>query len=100
MAYEIHNTHHGLILELKGGVTARHAGELGKCLSSSLTSGASVTIRTEGLEDIDSSVLQMLVSLRKSVAMFSVDDPSEVFIGAVDRSALRRELLAGSKEIL
>jgi hypothetical protein len=100
MAYEIHNTCHGLILELKAGVTARHAAELGKSLASSLASGASVTVRTKDLEDIDTSVLQMLVSLRKTASMFLVEDPSDVFVSAVDRSALRRELLAGSKEFL
>lgn len=100
MAYEVQSTKNGLVLELKGEVTARHVGELGAALASSLTSATAVTVRTTELEDIDTSVLQMLVSLRKTAASFVMEDPSEPFVIAVDRSALRRELLAQSKEAL
>lgn len=100
MPYEIQNTEQGLILELKGGVTVRHAGELGKLLASRLNSGTTVVVRTQELEDIDTSVLQMLVSLRKTAAAFVLEDPSEAFVNAVDRSALRREVLAGATESL
>ena len=75
MPYEIHNTTEVLILELKGGVTVRHAAELGKCLASSLTSGATVVVRTRELEDIDTSILQLLVSLRKTTPAFVLEDP-------------------------
>ncbi len=98
MPYEIQNSPQGLILELRGGVTVRHAAELGKCLASTLTSGATVVVRTQELEDIDTSILQMLVSLRKTTPAFFLEHPSEVFVNAVDRCALRGELLAESKD--
>jgi len=100
MPYEIQNTPQGLLLELQGGVTVRHAGELGKRLAQALTSEATVVVRTRELEDIDTSALQMLVSLRKTAANFVLEEPSEAFIRAVDRCALRRDVLAGLKESL
>lgn len=98
MPYEIHNTTSGLILELRGGMTVRHAAELGKCLASALTSGAAVVVRTQELEDIDTSILQLLVSLRRTTPSFVLESPSEAFVNAVDRCALRGELLAESKD--
>jgi anti-anti-sigma regulatory factor len=100
MPYEIQNTAEGLILELKGGVTVRHAAELGKCLAFSLTSGATVVVRTRELEDIDTSILQVLVSLRKTTPAFVLEDPSAAFVSAVERCALRSELLAEPKDAL
>jgi anti-anti-sigma regulatory factor len=98
MPYEIRNTTKGLILELTGDVTVRHAAELGKCLASTLSSGNAVTVRTHDLEDIDTSILQMLVSLRKTTAAVVFEDPSEPFVRAVERCALRHELLQGRKD--
>ena len=86
------------MLELIGGVTVRHAGELAKSVASSLSSGASIVVRTGRLEDIDTSILQVLVSLRRTAGRFVAEDPSEAFVSAVDRCALRRELLSGLKE--
>jgi anti-anti-sigma regulatory factor len=98
MPYEIQNTTEGLILGLSGGVTIRHAAELSKCLASSMTSGVTVVVRTQELEDIDTSILQMLVSLRRTTPAFILENPSEGFVNAVDRCALRGELLAESKD--
>jgi len=98
MPYEIQNTTEGLILHLRGGVTIRDAAELVSCLASSLTSGARVIVRTQELEDIDTSILQMLVSLRKTTPAFVLENPSAGFVKAVDRCALRGELLAESKD--
>ncbi len=97
MPYRIQSATEGSILELSGDVTIRHATELGKCLASSLTSGATVIVRTKELEDIDTSILQMLVSLRRTTPAFVLEDPSEAFVNAVDRCALRSELLAEPK---
>jgi ABC-type transporter Mla MlaB component len=97
MPYEIQRTEKGLILNLRGGVTVRDAAELGKCLVSSLTSETTVLVRTPELDDIDTSILQLLISLRKTAATFVLEDPPEAFVNAVDRCALRRELMAGSK---
>jgi anti-anti-sigma regulatory factor len=97
MPYHIQSTADGLMLELRGGVTIRHAAELGKCLSSSLASGAAVIVRTQELQDIDTSILQLLVSLRKTTPALVLENPSEAFVNAVDRCSLRGELLAESK---
>jgi hypothetical protein len=56
-------------------------------------------VDTGSLEDIDTCILQLLCSLRKTVPAFSFDNPSEVFIGAVDRCGLRRELLGGREDL-
>ena len=56
-----------------------------------------VAVDTGGLEDIDTCILQLLCSLRKTVPALSFDNPSEAFVSAVDRCGLRRELL-GARE--
>lgn len=94
MPFEIQTTEKDLLLQLTGGVTARHAAELGKCLASSLETGRTVTVNAGNVDDIDTSILQMLVSLRKTAAMFVLQEFSEAFASAVDRCALRRELLS------
>src|SRR5580658_1823097 len=98
MPYEIQTTTEGLILRLRGGVTIRHANELSKGLASSLTSGVTVVVRAQEVEDIDTSILQMLVSLRRTAPAFVLDNPSEAFVNAVDRCALEGELLVESKD--
>jgi anti-anti-sigma regulatory factor len=81
------------VLSLEGAVTIRHAQELAANLVECLEDGVPVGVDTAGLEDIDTSILQLLYSLRKTATTVSFDNPSEVFIGAVDRCGLRRELL-------
>ncbi len=98
MPYHIQNQERGLVLELKGGVTARDATELSRSLTASLKAEGTVVVQTAELEDIDTSILQMLISLRKTVASFLAPDPSDAFVSAVDRCAIRRELLGESKE--
>jgi anti-anti-sigma regulatory factor len=95
MPYFVQQNEGSLILELKGGVTARDVGELAKCVAASLTSGAGVVVRAQDLEDVDTSVLQMLVSLRKTAVAFRLENPSEAFLNAMDRCSLRRDLVAG-----
>ena len=100
MPYTIQEQDGRIALELKGGVTARDVGEMAKALASTLKSGASVVVQTHELEDIDTCVLQLLVSLHKTAATLSIENPSEVFVDALDRCALKREILPGSKESL
>lgn len=85
------------VLKLEGAVTIRHAQELAARLGEGLEDGAAVGVDTGGLDDIDTCILQLLCSLRKTAASLSFDDPSKVFLGAVDRCGLRRELL-GARE--
>jgi ABC-type transporter Mla MlaB component len=87
------------ILKLEGAVTIRHAQELAAKLGEGLEAGTPLEVDTGGLEDIDTSILQLLCSLRKTVPGLSFDRPSEVLIGAVDRCALRRELLGAPEDL-
>ncbi len=80
------------ILKLEGAVTIRHAQELA-ALGESLEDATPVGVDTGDLEDIDTCILQLLCSLRQTVPTLSFDEPSEVFIRAVERCGLRRELL-------
>jgi anti-anti-sigma regulatory factor len=81
-------------LNLEGSVTVQHAHDLTAKLGETLEDGAPVSVGTTDLEDIDTSILQLLYSLRKTAAGVSFDNPSESFIAAVDRCGLRRELLS------
>ncbi len=93
-------TEGALTIELEGVVTIRHAQDVATQLAEALDGGVPVTVGTAGLRDIDTSILQLLCSLRKTVPVLSFENPSEEFIAAVDRCGLRRELLGGAKEIV
>ena len=93
MPFSIVKTQGRQILKLEGAVTIRDAQDLAAKLGEGLEDGAPVAVDTGGLEDIDTCTLQLLSSLRKVVPVLSFDNPSETFIGAVDRRGLRRELL-------
>jgi ABC-type transporter Mla MlaB component len=95
--YSIASTQDGLILTLEGAVTVRHARDLATSLAEGLGDDTPVGVETVDLEDIDTSILQLLCSLRRAVPALSFDKPSQVFADAVDRCGLRRELL-GARE--
>lgn len=94
MPFSITNTPGGLALHLEGGVTIRDAHVLSTRLREAMEDGFAVSVETRDLEDIDTCILQLLYSLRKTAAILSFDNPSEVFLGAADRCGLRRELLS------
>ena len=94
MPFSIDRQQSRQILKLEGAITIRHAQDLAATLGKGLADGIPVGVDTARLEDIDTCILQLLCSLRKTVPRLSFDNPSEAFIGAVDRSGLRRELLA------
>jgi len=100
MPYTIQTRDKKLAVDFTGAVTARDVGELTGLLAASLKDETAVVVHTRELDDIDTSVLQMLVSLRKTVTSLLFDQPSEAFVNAVDRCALRRELLADSREAM
>lgn len=54
------------VLELQGAVTIRHAQELAANLAECLEDGVPVAVETARLEDIDTCILQLLYSLRKT----------------------------------
>ena|ERR1035438_3326191 len=97
MPFSIANTEGRQILRLEGSVTIRHAHDLAAKLAEDLEDGAPVAVDTAGLEDVDTCILQLLYSLRKTFPALSFNEPSEAFIGALDRCGLRRELL-GARE--
>ena len=86
------------VLKLEGAVTIRHALDLAARLGD-LEDGAPVGVDTGSLEDIDTCILQLLCSLRKTAPALSFDNPSEVFICAVERCGLRRELLGAREDL-
>lgn len=93
MPFSIDNQQGRQILKLSGAITVRHALDLGAMLGDGMPAG----VDTGELEDIDTCILQLLCSLRRSIPALAFDEPSEVFLGAVDRCGLRRELL-GARE--
>ena len=97
MPYSIAKHRGRQILKLEGAVTIRHARDLAAKLGEGLADGAPVGVDTVGLEDIDTCILQLLCSLRKTLPGMGFENPSAAFIAAVDRSGLRRELL-GTRE--
>jgi anti-anti-sigma regulatory factor len=98
MPFSIANKQGRQILKLEGAVTIRHAQDLTARLGD-LEDGTPVGVDTGNLEDIDTCILQLLCSLRKTVPALSFDSPSDAFIAAVDRCGLRRELLSGREEL-
>jgi anti-anti-sigma regulatory factor len=97
MAFSILSAPDSQILRLEGAVTIREAQELAARLREDLEDGVPLEIDTAALEDIDTCILQLLCSLRKSVAAHSFGAPSGILVSAVDRCGLRRELL-GARE--
>jgi anti-anti-sigma regulatory factor len=97
MPFTITSAQGGCVLELEGEVTIREAQALAAKLGEGLEDGAPVRVDTGGVTDIDTCILQLLYSLRKTVPALSFDNPPETFTAAVDRCGLRRELL-GSRE--
>ena len=94
MPFSIVNEEGRHFLNLEGSVTVQHAHELAAKLGETLEDGTPVSVGTRDLEDIDTCILQLLYSLRKTVPEVCFDNPSELFIAAVDRCGLRRELLS------
>jgi anti-anti-sigma regulatory factor len=91
--FSIARTQGRLVLKLEGAVTVRDAQDLATKVGETMEAGAAVSVDAGSLEDIDTCILQLLYSLRKTAPTLSFDDTSDAFIAAVDRCGLRRELL-------
>jgi len=87
-----------LTVELEGAVTLRHARELAARIGEALGTDAAVTVDTAHLRDVDTGIMQLLCSLRRTVPALFFENPSEEFLAAVDRCGLRRELLGTTRE--
>jgi anti-anti-sigma regulatory factor len=99
MPFSIASTQGRQILKLEGAVTIRDAQALAARLGDGLEGGMPARVDTEDLEDIDTCILQLLYSLRQTAPGLSFDNPSDVFLGAVDRCGLRRELLGAREDL-
>jgi anti-anti-sigma regulatory factor len=99
MAFSIDKKDGSQILKLTGVIIIRDAQNLAALLAESLEDGVPIRIETDGLEDIDTCILQLLCSLSKTAPELSFENPSEAFLGAVDRCGFRRELLAMRGEL-
>ncbi|HMD71722.1 MAG TPA: STAS domain-containing protein [Bryobacteraceae bacterium] len=97
MPYSITAGPGGQLLKLEGAVTIRQARELAAALREGLEDAAPLEVDTGALEDIDTCILQLLCSLRKTAPALCFENPSEAFLAAVERCGLRRELL-GARE--
>ena len=83
---------------LEGRITIRHAEDFAEKLGQVIKDGTPVDIDSSALEDIDTCILQLLCSLRKTVRVLSLEPASPVFMCAIERCGLRRELFdAGEK---
>lgn len=99
MPFDITSSQDLRILKLEGAITIRQAQELATRLADAIEDRVPVSVDTQSLEDIDTCILQLLGSLRKTVIALSFDNPSEVFVNAIERCGLRRELM-GTRESL
>jgi anti-anti-sigma regulatory factor len=99
MPFSIVNKAGRQTLTLEGAVTVRHAQELAAQLGQKLEESRALVVAAAGLADIDTCILQLLCSLRKTVPALSFENPSEAFLGAVDRCGLKRELLGGQEDM-
>jgi len=87
------------ILALEGSVTIRDARKLAAMLGEKLDERMPLQVETARLGDIDTCILQLLCSLKKTGLELSFADTPDVFLNALDRSQLRRVLL-GARESL
>jgi anti-anti-sigma regulatory factor len=87
------------VLTLTGAVTIEDAQELTGAVAECLDDGNPVSVETDELEVIDTCILQLLCSLRKSAAELSFEKPSEPFLNALDRRQLRRFLLGVREDL-
>jgi len=92
MPFSMTNSQGRQVLTLEGAVTVRHALDLAARLGD-LDESVSLAIETARLEDIDTCILQLLCSLRRTVPGLDFNRPSDAFLAAADRCGLRRELL-------
>jgi ABC-type transporter Mla MlaB component len=98
MPIAVYSGAEGVTLKLAGEISIRQAKDLGVEISAALPGVSRVHVDTSEFADADTSILQILCSLRKTVPALSFDNSSEAFIAAVDRCGLRRELLGTLRE--
>jgi ABC-type transporter Mla MlaB component len=98
MAYAVGVEGDSVRIELRGSVTIRDAQGLAAEIGGRLRPESAVAVETEAVEDVDTSVLQLLCSVQRTAAAFTVRKPSAAFTQAVDRCALRREFFSAVRE--
>jgi ABC-type transporter Mla MlaB component len=93
MPFSLTNREGRQTLTLAGNVTVRDASKLALLLNQGLEAGRPLEVQTAQLEDIDTCILQLLCSLKKTAPELNFVDTPEIFLDALDRSQLRRALL-------
>jgi len=87
------------VLNLEGEICIRHVRDLAALLIKEMDAGMRVEIHTRGLQRVDTAVLQLLCSVRRTATELTAPNPNEVFVAAVNRCGLRRQLLCGKEDI-
>ncbi len=98
MPMTVHRTGGELVVKLEGALIVRDAQGLADTLGDVHDGVVSANVDAAGVCDIDTAILQLMCSLRKTVLLLSFENPSQEFIAAVDRCGLRRELLGALRE--
>ena len=98
MPFTIAETDTGVLVELEGILTVRHARELWTRLEAALSGENTVEVRAERLQDADTSALQILLSLQKTVAEFHIRTASRGLVDSVARYGLQRSLAASLRD--
>jgi ABC-type transporter Mla MlaB component len=93
MPFSLTNREGKQTLTLEGGVTVGEARQLTAMLGEKLQAGAPLEVEIARLEKVDTCILQLLCSLKKTAPALVFIDACEVFESALDRSQLRRTLL-------
>jgi anti-anti-sigma regulatory factor len=99
MPFSIVSEQDRYVLRLEGAVTIQHTQELTAMLGEVLYGNVALTVDTQHLEAIDTSALQLLYSLSKTIPKLSFDAPSVILIRAAERRGLRRQLLGMSESL-
>jgi anti-anti-sigma regulatory factor len=97
MPFSIVNEAGRTILKLAGAMTISNAQELAAKLVDDAEESIPAAVETQDLTDIDTCILQLLYSLRRTNPALRFDNPSQIFMDAVDRCGLRRELLSAQE---
>jgi anti-anti-sigma regulatory factor len=92
MPHEIQTEAGRVTIALSGDVTIGEAHSIAECVSAAIVDADSVELRAGGVREIDTCVLQLLVSLRNTVSEFHIAVASDELRGMVERCGLTREL--------
>jgi anti-anti-sigma regulatory factor len=88
MAFELKTTASGVVLILEGDLGIRHAGLLWDALQPVLAGGGEVCIQAQELEEMDTSIIQILCRASNSAARLEIGGISDGFQSSLRRRGL------------